>query len=154
MSLHLRVISMPTVVEQQELRSQQLADGLRKFLGVIHTGGITALLATAGALAGHGVNPGWTMWPLLWFAIGITLVGVSMLTGQHRALRRSDVAQANSQYTEIQHPEEYIIGKVAELKFPVLRQSLPYNIASLLAFLVGAISAVLALSCVVVSGTN
>ena len=83
---------MDKIVEHEK-RSQEIADTTRRFLVAVHTGGIGITFALASALAGYRINPGWAVWPVVVFASGILIVGVSLMLAKHRELKRRDAAK-------------------------------------------------------------
>lgn len=80
-------------VAEHEKRSQEIADTTRRFLIAVHTGGIGVTFALSSALAGHGINPSWAVWPVVVFAGGLVIVGVSLMLAKHRELKRRDAAK-------------------------------------------------------------
>ena len=74
-----------TTRQEHELRSRELADSLRNFLIAVNTGGIGAMLLTAGSLAEQKINPSWTLWPILLFIVGLLTTAWSIFAAQHRA---------------------------------------------------------------------
>ena len=86
-----------------EKRSQELADSVRRYLVAAHTGGIATIFAVAGSLATNGVHPKWAIAPVLAFALGLVLAGISMLLAQHREMKRRDAMKAEEPNPEFGH---------------------------------------------------
>ena len=78
-----------------ESRSQALADEIRRFLVVIHTGGIATTVAFAASLADNDVQPKWAVAPIILFLLGILLAALSMFLAQHREIKRRDAEEKN-----------------------------------------------------------
>lgn len=124
--------------QEHEQRSRDLADSLRNFLVAVNTGGIGAMLITAGALAEQKINPSWTLWPSVLFIVGLLMTGWSIFAAQHRAEIRLKGSKA--------YAEE--VADYPPLTFPWWWQSAPWNIVALTAFASGALLAILTLSCI------
>lgn len=122
-----------TTRQEHEQRSRELADSLRNFLIAVNTGGIGAMLFTAGNLAEQKINPSWTLWPILLFVAGLLATAWSIFAAQHRAEERWKAGEEN-------RPPLY--------HFPHRWQSAPWNVAALVCFAAGAVWAVVELSCV------
>ena len=118
---------------EHEERSRNVADTLRRFLIAIHTGGIGALLAVAGSLAGQHVHPRWAFVPVLIFVGGLVVVGSSLLLAKYREIKRRDAAKKDE-------PEPDFTG--------LLWRSQIWDTFSLSLFVVGAVAGLVALSCV------
>jgi len=73
-------------------RADKLADAMRRYLIGINTGGIAVVLTFAAALTEKGVHPGWIIWPVALFALGLGISGGSLLYAKHKALRRKKAA--------------------------------------------------------------
>lgn len=71
-------------------RAEQAGDSLRRLLATAHTGGLAVILATAGALVNHKIDPGWTLIPASLFVAGLVIVAVSWQWLKHREIRRRD----------------------------------------------------------------
>ena len=84
-------------IEENEKRSREIADTIRRYLVAINTGGIGVTFAVAGALASQKVNPGWVAWPIVFFSTGLVIVGVSLFLAKHKALKRRDAKIDNKQ---------------------------------------------------------
>ena len=69
----------------QEFRSRELADSLRKYLIGINTGGIAVVTALSKSLS-------WAP-TIMCFILGIVFCGVSLFFAQYRALKRRDSAK-------------------------------------------------------------
>lgn len=81
---------MTTEPNDQEKRSRELADSIRRYLTALNTGGIAMTFAVAGSLADEKVNPDWTAWPIVAFVLGLTITGGSLFLAKHKALKRRD----------------------------------------------------------------
>jgi hypothetical protein len=99
----------------QEFRSRELADSLRKYLIGINTGGIAVVTALS-------KNLSWAP-TIMFFILGIVFCGISLFFAQYRALKRRDSAKL----------------KMAEPIFSLYRHSRFWNALSFLCFVVGAI---------------
>ncbi|MGZ8272021.1 MAG: hypothetical protein ACXW1T_12295 [Methylophilus sp.] len=99
----------------QEFRSRELADSLRKYLIGINTGGIAVVTALSKSLS-------WAP-TIMFFILGIVFCGISLFFAQYRTLKRRDSAKL----------------KMAEPIFPLYRHSRFWNALSFLCFVVGAI---------------
>jgi len=73
-----------------ELRSQALADEIRRFLITANTGGIATIVAFSASLIDKDVQPKWAITPITIFLLGILLAAVSMFLAQHREIKRRD----------------------------------------------------------------
>jgi hypothetical protein len=79
----------------QEKRSQEIADKLRTYLAALNTGGIAVTFGVAGSLASQKVNPGWAVWPVFAFVVGLVILAASQFLAKHKALKRRDKPQVN-----------------------------------------------------------
>ena len=123
---------MSKEIEHEE-RSRNVADTLRRFLIAINTGGIGALLAVAGSLAGQNVHPRWAFVPVLIFVGGLVVVGSSLLLAKHREVKRRDAAKKDE----------------AEPDFTgLIWCSQTWDTISLVLFVLGAVAGLVALSSV------
>jgi len=77
---------------EQEKRSQDVADKIRTYLAALNTGGIAVTFGVAGSLASNKVNPGWAVWPVASFVMGLIILGASLFLAKHKALKRRDNA--------------------------------------------------------------
>lgn len=118
---------------EHEERSRDVADTLRRFLIAIHTGGVGALLAVASSLADQKVHPRWAFWPVLIFVAGLVVVAISLLLAKYRELKRRDAAKRGE-------PEPDFTG--------LAWRSQTWDTVSLVLFVAGAVTGLLALSCV------
>lgn len=75
---------------EQENRSREIADTIRRYLIAINTGGIGVSFAVAGTLAGNNVKPSWVIMPVVIFSLGLTIIGVSLFLAKHKAIKRRD----------------------------------------------------------------
>ncbi len=82
--------------EDQEKRSREIADTVRRYLVAIHTGGIGITFGVVGALASNKVNPGWAAWPVAIFSMGLVVVGGSLFLAKHKAIKRRDAIGQNT----------------------------------------------------------
>ncbi|MFZ5908296.1 MAG: hypothetical protein ACOYVJ_13010 [Nitrospirota bacterium] len=119
--------------EEHEKRSREIADTTRRFLVVIHTGGIGVTFAVASALANQKVSPAWVILPIIIFAVGLVIIGVSLMLAKHRELRRRDAAER---------------GKDPPKFSGFFWRSFTWDIASLLLFIVGVVVGLFKLSSV------
>lgn len=81
-------------------RAREYGDEFRKYLFAALTGGIGVTLSIAGLLVGKGVAPNWATTPIAIFCIGLIVVGLALLMGEHRSLLRksSPDAQGNMRW--------------------------------------------------------
>jgi hypothetical protein len=86
---------MPTELIDQEKQSQEIADKIRTYLTALNTGGIAISFGVASSLASQKVNPGWAVWPVSVFAVGLMIVGGSLFLAKHKALKRRDNSSVN-----------------------------------------------------------
>jgi len=70
-----------------DLRTQALADEIRRLLITANTGGIGALVLLSASLAEKSVQPGWAIAPLVIFLVGILLAAISMFLAQYREIK-------------------------------------------------------------------
>jgi hypothetical protein len=99
----------------QEFRSRELADSIRKYLIGVNTGGVAVVTALSKSLS-------WAP-TIMFFIIGIVFCGISLFFAQYRALKRRDFAKL-----EMEEPI-----------FPLYRCSIFWNALSFSSFVVGVI---------------
>ena len=109
-------------------RSEELADSTRRYLIAVHTGGIGVSFAVASAFADNGIAPAWAWWPVSFFSVGMGLVFLSLFLAKDRELAR------------------YKAGGRNNITFPWYRGSWPWDAASAIAFVVGAIAGLIKIS--------
>jgi len=83
--------------EDQEKRSREIADTIRRYLVAIHTGGIGITFGVVGALASNKINPGWAAWPIAIFSMGLVVVGGSLSLAKYKAIQRRDALRQNKE---------------------------------------------------------
>lgn len=116
-----------------ESRSRSVADSLRTFLITVNTGGIGAAFVIAGSLIDKGVDPRWARYPILFFLVGLVIIGVSLLLAKHKELKRRDAVKAG----------------IDEPNFSgIFWRSYTWDLLSLVFFVLGALSGLWSLSCV------
>ncbi len=83
--------------EDQERRSREIADAMRRYLVAINSGAILVLLGLAGALASESVSPGWAKWPIAFFVGALFVTGYSLDLAKRKALARRDAYREGRQ---------------------------------------------------------
>lgn len=78
--------------EIYDSRAREIADTTRRYLIALNTGGVAMMFAVASSLATEGVNPGWAIWPVGIFVIGLTISAISLFLAKNKALRRKNAA--------------------------------------------------------------
>lgn len=78
-----------------EKRSREVSDKLRTYLATLNTGGIAVTFGVAGSLASQKVNPGWAVWPVFTFVVGLVILAASQFLAKHKALKRRDNPQVD-----------------------------------------------------------
>jgi hypothetical protein len=111
-------------------RAREYGDEFRKYLFAALTGGIGITLSIAGLLTGEGVAPEWSTMPIGIFSIGLIVVGLGLLMGEHRSLLRNK-------------------DSCAQKKMPWYKMGITWNIFALLWLIVGIGAAVYGLNGVV-----
>ena len=48
--------------------------------------------AVAGSLAAHGTDPGWAIWPVAIFVLGLAVSAISLLLAKNKALKRRNAS--------------------------------------------------------------
>jgi hypothetical protein len=76
-----------------ELRSQGLADEIRRLLVGANTGGIAATIALAASSSELHLKLSWAVAPISFFLLGILFATISAFLAQHRELRRRSAAE-------------------------------------------------------------
>ena len=80
----------PQKAEDQERRSREIADAMRRYLVAINSGAIVILLGLAGVLTSECVPPGWAVGPVAGFVGALLLTGYSLDLAKRKALARRD----------------------------------------------------------------
>lgn len=84
---------------------------MRKYLAVVHTGAIVALLLIAHSLMEtHHVYPSWAAAPMVWFYFGLGSVGASHFFAKYRAVKRAEYHDRERKFNFFVHGTIWELG--------------------------------------------
>lgn len=81
-------------------RADEMADAMRRYLVGINTGGVAVALTFAANAMEKGFHPGWVVFPVLLFVLGLGVSGGSLLLAKHKALKRKQAAKKGESIPE------------------------------------------------------
>ena len=117
--------------EDQERRSREIADTLRRYLVGMNSGAIVVIVGLAGALASNGEKPAWAVAPIAVYVAALLMTLYSLVLAKRKALARRDA------YLEQREQPDF--------KTRLRDRNETWDVCSLLAFIAGAITTLAAI---------
>jgi hypothetical protein len=92
-------------------RADALGDSMRKYLAIVHTVAIVALLSTAHSLMEtHHLYPSWAAAPMVWFYFGLGSAGASHFFAKYRAVKRAQYHDRERKFNFFVHGTVWELG--------------------------------------------